>query len=188
MDDLRHRSAWKVSADQHDQDAPNIPTGAEVLSSLGLQMVLYFNTLFSPVWLFVVIGASYEDKFPFVFSDIIGLIIYPMLVVLESLRLYMGQRGNLAESTSAITGFVIASGLFELPLLIIVMLRAGMNAFEAIVNAMLGVFLIAGISLGVRALAALNKERSLRFQLLYQGALFDELQDLDDVPAQESRF
>lgn len=81
-------------------------------------------------------------QFPFLFSDIIGIILYPMLIPLEVIRLYLGHRGNLGESSPSLTSFLIASGLFEFPLLLIVMLRSSMVAFEAIANSLLMVFLL----------------------------------------------
>eukprot|EP00045_Choanoeca_perplexa_P000209 m.13362 g.13362 ORF g.13362 m.13362 type:complete len:216 (-) comp10146_c0_seq7:167-814(-) len=186
--------------------------GAEVLSSLAFQMLMYFNALYFPVWLLLIVFTTKEAEFPFIFSDFIGLILYSMLLPLEAIRLYLGHRGNLNESSPSLTSFLIASGLFEMPLLLIVMLRNSSLAFEAIANSILMVFLLSkgvfhdtitgpitmtiiclmqlaagGIFLGFRAIVHLNRERSLRFQLLYQGLLHDEMQDLD-LPQQESRF
>ena len=37
-------------------------TGAEVLSSLALQMLMYFNTLYSPVWLLLIAFTTFEPE------------------------------------------------------------------------------------------------------------------------------
>jgi hypothetical protein len=88
-------------------------------------------------------------QFPFVFTDIIGLIIYTMLIPLEIVRLYLGHRGNLSESSPSLTSFIIASGIFELPLLLIAMLRSSMVAFEAIANSVLLIFLLSAYATGI---------------------------------------
>ena len=98
----------------------------------------------------------------------------------------------------------MATGLFEIPLLLVAMLREGMVAFELIINSLLMIFLTCKgrhsyisvfafdifvaveVILALLALSHINRERSYRFQLLYQGLMLDELNDLQQT--HESRI
>jgi hypothetical protein len=81
-------------------------------------------------------------QFPFVFTDIIGLAVYCLVIPLEFVRLLLGYRGNLLESAPALTSFLIASVFFELPLLVIAFLRNGLVVFELCANLVLAAFLL----------------------------------------------
>ncbi|CAH0555180.1 unnamed protein product [Brassicogethes aeneus] len=77
---------------------PFAETGFEVMSNLPLQMSLYFNVIFVPLWgllltLFLVENFySYTELYKFIVITILSTIF-----IMEILRLYLGYEGNLKD-------------------------------------------------------------------------------------------
>ncbi|XP_044119995.1 transmembrane protein 17 isoform X3 [Neovison vison] len=76
-------------------------TDNEMVSSLGLQMSLYFNTYFFPLWWIssiMMLQMKYSilpDYYKFIVVTVIILI-----TLIEAIRLYLGYMGNLQEKNS----------------------------------------------------------------------------------------
>uniref|UniRef100_A0A8D8PM25 Transmembrane protein 17 n=1 Tax=Cacopsylla melanoneura TaxID=428564 RepID=A0A8D8PM25_9HEMI len=73
-------------------------TGNEVVSSLALQMSLYFNVIFCPVWLATIFFLLYlkYDQLSMLYR-LINVTVLVLVSVIECLRLYLGYIGNLGE-------------------------------------------------------------------------------------------
>lgn len=119
-----------------------------VKSSLVLQMSLFFNITFFPVW-FIIIVASFVTKVsscslhksmrfhhflsPCMVSqyECLGWFAYVMLgcglttlVVVEATRLYLGVSGNLGEHTAELSTFWFTTLVLQLPLMIVTFIIA----------------------------------------------------------------
>ncbi|KAF6321853.1 transmembrane protein 17 [Rhinolophus ferrumequinum] len=74
----------------------------EMVSSLALQMSLYFNTYFFPLWWvssMIMLQVKYSvlpDYYKFIVVTVIILI-----TLIEAIRLYLGYMGNLQEKVSS---------------------------------------------------------------------------------------
>ncbi|KAJ8944533.1 hypothetical protein NQ318_009696, partial [Aromia moschata] len=100
--------------------------GRHVLSNLPLQMALYFNVIFAPVWtVFIVLFlienySSYNELYKFIIVTIIAT-----LFVVEALRLYLGYEGNLRDRIPELAGFWMLTLFLQFPL-------QGISAIEPI--------------------------------------------------------
>ncbi|XP_010608066.1 transmembrane protein 17 isoform X2 [Fukomys damarensis] len=87
-------SSW--TGPEHSEDPDN-----EVNSSMALQMALYFNTYFFPLWWvgsILMLHMKYSflpDYYKFIVITIIVLV-----TLIEAIRLYLGYMGNLQEKDS----------------------------------------------------------------------------------------
>ncbi|EDQ92571.1 uncharacterized protein MONBRDRAFT_5230 [Monosiga brevicollis MX1] len=88
--------------------------------------------------------AAHEAQDPVFFTSIVGVVLYALVIPIEMIRLYLGYRGNLSESVIALTSFLIASAVFEFPLLIFILLRNEVVPFEMASDVVLLIF-VAGI-------------------------------------------
>ncbi|KAF3826738.1 hypothetical protein GH733_009263 [Mirounga leonina] len=89
----------------------------EMVSSLALQMSLYFNTYFFPLWWvssIMMLQMKYSilpDYYKFIVVTVIILI-----TLIEAIRLYLGYMGNLQEKLPLILFLLFNEGLTNLPL------------------------------------------------------------------------
>nr|CAD7443212.1 unnamed protein product [Timema bartmani] len=91
--------------------------GNEIISSLPLQMSLYFNVLFFPIWL-ITVAVMLHVKYDCL-SNMYRFIVVTVLVAvigIECLRLYLGYLGNLTEKIPELAGFWMLSLLLQFPL------------------------------------------------------------------------
>ncbi|XP_018564392.1 transmembrane protein 17-like [Anoplophora glabripennis] len=92
-------------------------TGNEVLSNLPLQMSLYFNVVFAPVWILVIIIFLTENFY--LYSELNKFIIVTIVTTIflvEILRLFLGYEGNLRDRIPELAGFWMLSLLLQFPL------------------------------------------------------------------------
>ncbi|XP_069820042.1 transmembrane protein 17B-like [Dendropsophus ebraccatus] len=94
-------------------------TGHELVSSLPLQMVLYFNLLFFPVW-FISEATMLELKYQSLpgYYQFLLITAVTILTLIESLRLYLGYIGNLHEKVPELAGFLLLTLLIQMPLIL----------------------------------------------------------------------
>ncbi|GIY44703.1 transmembrane protein 17B [Caerostris darwini] len=80
----------------------------EVLSSLPLQMCLYFNVNYSPLWILVRIGCLIYKFYDLsqLYQILLTTIIVLMIVV-EISRLYLGYVGNLTEKVPELAVYLL---------------------------------------------------------------------------------
>lgn len=129
--------------------------GNEVVSSLPLQMVLFFSALFFPCWLissFVMMSL----KFQYVSNlhQCVLVAIYIALPLIEVIRLYIGYVGNLEEKVPELAGSWLLTLLLQLPLLIFLLLVPGTLSLplDYAVNSIFLIFLILHLFFGYHAI------------------------------------
>ncbi|XP_063243613.1 transmembrane protein 17-like isoform X1 [Bacillus rossius redtenbacheri] len=123
--------------------------------SLPLQMSLYFNIFFLPVWLItliVILPVKYECL-----SDIyrfITVTVVVAVIVVECLRLYLGYLGNVSEQTPELAGFWLLSLLLQLPLQLFLTLnqRTAPQLVEVAVQLVMLALLLVQLVTGLAAL------------------------------------
>ncbi|XP_037539355.1 transmembrane protein 17B [Nematolebias whitei] len=95
-----------------------LPHDKRVLSSLQLQMSLYFNIWFFPLWWIsetVMLHLKYPalpDYYKFILVTVLLL-----MTLIEAIRLYLGYTGNLQEKVPELAGFWLLSILLQFPLI-----------------------------------------------------------------------
>jgi len=153
------------------------------MSSLPLQMSLFYNVCYFPVWLFCT-GFIVALKFGRV-DLIYQIFLSAILVVFSGLefgRLYLGFLGNLTEKVPELSGFWLLT-LFQLPLLCIYTFYGNFLPlpFETALNAVLLSFLAAQLLFGYKANKTIVKHQLHKFHLLQ----FTEGEE-DDGPQPET--
>ncbi|CAG9834730.1 unnamed protein product [Diabrotica balteata] len=89
----------------------------KICSNLTLQMSLYFNSVFLPVWSIVIIlfmnknYQSYDELYRYISVTVVSTIFG-----VEFLRIYLGYEGNLKDKIPELAGFWMLSILLQLPL------------------------------------------------------------------------
>uniref|UniRef100_A0ABI7VR70 Transmembrane protein 17 n=2 Tax=Felidae TaxID=9681 RepID=A0ABI7VR70_FELCA len=100
----------------------------EMVSSLALQMSLYFNTYFFPLWWvssIMMLQMKYSvlpDYYKFIVVTVIIII-----TLIEAIRLYLGYMGNLQEKVPELAGFWLLSLLLQLPLILFLLFNEGLT-------------------------------------------------------------
>ncbi|XP_073469280.1 transmembrane protein 17B-like [Aquarana catesbeiana] len=92
-------------------------TGHEVMSSVPLQMALYFNVFFFPFW-FISEIIMLELKYFLLpgYYQFLLVTAVTIITVIEILRLYLGYIGNLHEKVPELAGFLLLTFLIQMPL------------------------------------------------------------------------
>ncbi|XP_074700377.1 transmembrane protein 17B-like isoform X6 [Strix aluco] len=116
----------------------------EVLASLPLQMMLYFNVYYFPVWCLAE-GIMLQLKFLLVAAFLI-------LSVAEGSRLYLGYVGNLQEKLPLLLFLLTDSRVILLPL-------------ELALHSLLLAFLVAEMAAAFLALKTMSKQLAAQFYL-----------------------
>ncbi|XP_074700375.1 transmembrane protein 17B-like isoform X4 [Strix aluco] len=131
----------------------------EVLASLPLQMMLYFNVYYFPVWCLAE-GIMLQLKFLLVAAFLI-------LSVAEGSRLYLGYVGNLQEKVPELAGFLLLSFLIQLPLLLFLLTdsRVILLPLELALHSLLLAFLVAEMAAAFLALKTMSKQLAAQFYL-----------------------
>ncbi|XP_069772769.1 transmembrane protein 17-like [Narcine bancroftii] len=99
--------------------ALNCYPGRTLVSSLPLQMSLYFNTFFFPFW-WVCQVVMLETKYHML-STYYRIILSALIVVMtlvEAARLALGYMGNLQEKVPALAGSWLLTLLLQLPMVL----------------------------------------------------------------------
>ncbi|NWI59968.1 TMM17 protein, partial [Calyptomena viridis] len=116
----------------------------EIVSSLPLQVSLYFNVYFFPFWWLSTVVILYL-KYP-VLSDYYKFILVTIMILtslIEVIRLYLGYLGNLQEKVPELAGFWLLSLLLQLPIILFLLFNEGLNiqALERAVHMVFASFL-----------------------------------------------
>ncbi|XP_005427680.1 transmembrane protein 17B-like [Geospiza fortis] len=99
--------------------APTSQPAHKVLSSLPLQVMLYFNAYYFPVWCLaegIMLHLKYH-LLPWHYQFLL-VTAFLILSLAEGSRLYLGYLGNLQEKVPELAGFLLLSFLIQLPLLL----------------------------------------------------------------------
>lgn len=158
-------------------DPPRITRGREVQSSLVLQMVLYYNVLFSILYAIITVfvlrwkilnygGWRLELFTPYFFA---------FWCVAEIGRLYNGYVGNLQEKVPNLTTFVFLTFFPQfLFCAYFLFIQHPAVPFDKITNAIMFVFLIVEMFVGLRAVRRIIANKTARFAIEYAEAFGDE--------------
>ncbi|NXI47520.1 TMM17 protein, partial [Galbula dea] len=109
------------------QDPGDRP-GNEILSSLPLQMSLYFNVYYFPFWWLITV-VMLHLKYP-ALSDYYKFILVTVMILaslIEVTRLYLGYMGNLQEKVPELAGFWLLSLLLQLPIILFLLFNDNLN-------------------------------------------------------------
>ncbi|XP_069727349.1 transmembrane protein 17B-like [Phaenicophaeus curvirostris] len=140
----------------------------EVLASLPLQMMLYFNAYYCPVWCLVE-GMMLQLKYHLLPWHYQFLLVTAFIILSlgEGSRLYLGYVGNLQEKVPELAGFLLLSFLIQLPLLLFLMTDNHIIRLplEMAVHSLFLAFLIAEIVAAFFALKTMTKQLAAQFYL-----------------------
>eukprot|EP00042_Codosiga_hollandica_P035503 m.263617 g.263617 ORF g.263617 m.263617 type:complete len:171 (-) comp54649_c0_seq7:1378-1890(-) len=151
----------------------------ELLSSVRLQVFLYFHTYFLPVWFIATLLASAIQTQTF-FETTLLAALYILTAALEIVRLYFGYMGNLLERVAALSGFVVLTVLFEIPLVSVILALTSLH-LQLAFNILLLIFLFFELVFGWTATVYISREQAARFVLYNQLA-----QEQTSVPRRQS--
>ncbi|XP_062858643.1 transmembrane protein 17B [Trichomycterus rosablanca] len=150
---------------------------ADVISSLPLQMSLFFNMWFFPLW-WISEVVMLHLKYP-ALPDYYKFILITILIVMtliEAIRLYLGYAGNLQEKVPELAGFWLLSLLLQFPLILFQLFNESIliQPLERGVHIVLALFILTETLSGFVALRAMVKHTESRFHL----SQFDGIQEL----------
>ncbi|XP_076863441.1 transmembrane protein 17B [Brachyhypopomus gauderio] len=141
---------------------------ADVVSSLPLQMSLFFNMWFFPFWWIsevVMLHLKYpalQDYYKFILITILIL-----MTLIEAIRLYLGYAGNLQEKVPELAGFWLLSLLLQFPLILFQLFNEAIliQPLERGVHIILASFILVEALSGFAALRAMVRHTESRFHL-----------------------
>nr|XP_004478518.1 transmembrane protein 17 isoform X2 [Dasypus novemcinctus] len=139
-----------------------------MVSSLALQMSIYFNTYFFPLWWvssIMMLQLKYSilpDYYKFIVVTVIILI-----TLIEAIRLYLGYMGNLQEKVPELAGFWLLSLLLQLPLILFLLFNEGLKnlPLERAIHIIFTIFLTFQVVAAFLALRKMVNQLATRFHL-----------------------
>ncbi|GAB1865135.1 Transmembrane protein 17 [Camponotus japonicus] len=142
--------------------------GNQIQSNLPLQMALYFNVGIFPLW-FVVIIVNLDAKYYYLTDvyKVITIAVFIVISTLESLRLYLGYLGNLAEKIPELASFWLISTLIHFPLEMFLLFdnKTIPHLSETIANGVMSLLLVIEIITATIALKQLANHHAKRFYI-----------------------
>ncbi|XP_075220693.1 transmembrane protein 17-like [Lycorma delicatula] len=145
-----------------------IKLGNEIVSNLPLQMSLYFNVIFFPIWVIVTL-LMLQIKFSCLsmLYQIIILVVVFVVIFIEAIRLYLGYVGNLLEKIPELAGFWILSVLLQAPLQLFLLLNGSLHSsvLEKVVQTIMALFLIVQLFTGYKALQDAARHSAEQFHI-----------------------
>ncbi|XP_002731785.1 transmembrane protein 17-like [Saccoglossus kowalevskii] len=155
-----------------------INPGNEIVSNLPLQMILYFNVFYFPLWLITCV-VMYELKFHYLdeFYKFILITVYIVVACIEVIRLYLGYKGNLMEKVPELAGFWLLTLVIQLPLSIFLIANQGsyILPIEYSIHIIFLLFIGFEILMGFIAIRVMADHQMTKFHLQQ----FDEIPDLE---------
>ncbi|NWY05342.1 TMM17 protein, partial [Nothoprocta ornata] len=140
----------------------------EIISSLPLQMSLYFNVYYFPLWWISTVVVLYM-KYP-ALSDYYKFIVVTVIILaslIEVVRLYLGYMGNLQEKVPELAGFWLLSLLLQLPIILFLLFNEALKIqpLERSVNIIFALFLTFQVIAGFLALKKMVNQLATHFHL-----------------------
>ncbi|XP_074641914.1 transmembrane protein 17B-like [Tubulanus polymorphus] len=155
-----------------------IKSGNEYVSSLPLQMALYFNGFYFPFW-FICVIMSFVMKYNYLsmLYRIILIAIILTLTIVEIVRLYIGFMGNLTEKVPELAGCWLLTIIIQFPLTLFILLNEAtwILPLERAANIVLLAFLVVQMISGYFAIRSMVHLQVTKFHLKQ----FHDLEDLD---------
>ncbi|KFW93472.1 Transmembrane protein 17, partial [Phalacrocorax carbo] len=151
----------------------------EIVSSLPLQMSLYFNVYFFPFWWLSTIITLYL-KYP-VLPDYYKFILVTIMILaslIEVIRLYLGYMGNLQEKVPELAGFWLLSLLLQFPIILFLLFSEGLKIqpLERAVHIVFALFLTFQVIAAFVTLKRMVNKLATHFHL-------NEFDQLEEHPA-----
>ncbi|XP_043385703.1 transmembrane protein 17B-like [Chelonia mydas] len=142
--------------------------GHEVLSSLPLQMMLFFNVFYFPFWCLsegIMLALKYS-LLPCYYQFLL-VAVFLILALADGLRLYLGYIGNLQEKVPELAGFLLLSFLIQLPLLLFLLTDEHIIRLplETAVHIIYLVFLASEITAAFFGLKVMTRQLATQFYL-----------------------
>ncbi|CAG9815409.1 unnamed protein product [Phaedon cochleariae] len=146
--------------------------GIKVTSNLPLQMSLYFNVVFAPVWGIVIL--LFLDKNYHTYNDLYKYIIITVVCtvfIMEVVRLYLGYEGNLKIKIPELAGFWMVSILLQFPLQCLLLFHPyfKMYILEKVVQGIMLLMLSIQLIFGFHALKYTATEQAKYVQMKKQN-------------------
>ncbi|XP_054718063.1 transmembrane protein 17-like [Uloborus diversus] len=140
----------------------------EIMSSLPLQMCLYFNANYSPLWIISRIGCltyKFSELSQLYRILLTGVVI--VMAVVEVARLYLGYKGNLTEKVPELAGFWMLTLFLQFPLHCLCTFNRDYTVlpWERVTDVILMIFIILEIVTGYLAVKNITNHQALKFKL-----------------------
>ncbi|XP_062399841.1 transmembrane protein 17A [Sardina pilchardus] len=153
----------------------------EVVAHLPLQMLMYFNMYFFPLWLISEV-VMLELKFAMLPTYYQCLLVtgVVLLTVFEIMRIYLGYVGNLEEKVPELAGFWLLTFFFQLPILLFFLTDEAIliAPLERAVHGVYLVFVLTETLASFLALRNMSRKLTLQFHLR-QFAEVESLHPMD---------
>ncbi|KAK6192148.1 hypothetical protein SNE40_003676 [Patella caerulea] len=154
-------------------------SGNDYVTNLPLQMALYFNVFFSPIWFItsiVVLQSKFESLD--ILYKIILVATYAVYTIIEIIRLYLGYVGNLMERVPELAGFWLLTLLLQFPLIFFLMLNEDsiILPLERAVHIIKALFIVFEVICGYFAIRIMVNYQVTKFHLQQ----FTELEEIED--------
>ncbi|XP_061578541.1 transmembrane protein 17B [Cololabis saira] len=144
------------------------PHDKRILSSLQLQMSLYFNMWFFPWW-WISETAMLQLKYPALpdYYKFILVTVLLLMTLIEVIRLYLGYSGNLQEKVPELAGFWLLSILLQFPLILFQLFNEAIliQPLERAVHIVLCIFILTQALTGFVALRDMVRHTESQFHL-----------------------
>ncbi|XP_057294301.1 transmembrane protein 17B-like isoform X2 [Hydractinia symbiolongicarpus] len=163
--------------------------GNLLLSNLGLQMALYFNCHFSPIWFLICIimlSLKYSQLGPY--YKFVLIVVYVVMASLELIRLYLGYSGNLQEKVPELAGFWLVTFILQLPLTCFLLFNenALILPMERAVNIIMLLFMLFEVVQGYRAIKRMTDAQVEKFHLTHFNTNNIEMDDIGNIQTFET--
>ncbi|KAK7088258.1 transmembrane protein 17B-like [Littorina saxatilis] len=180
---------FPVSKNARDpQQHQMLKTGNEYVTNLPLQMLIYFNVFFSPLW-FIASIVMLEAKFSYLTQlyQIVLVSVYIVYTLIELVRLYLGFVGNLMERVPELAGFWLLTMILQFPLILLLLLNddALLLPLERAVHIIKALFVVSEVIVGYFAIRVMVNYQVTKYHLQQ----FTDLEHVDeDSYYPESRY
>ncbi|KAM7003323.1 transmembrane protein 17B [Tautogolabrus adspersus] len=152
---------------ENDTFLPHV-SDKRVLSGLHLQMSLYFNMWFFPLWWIsetIMLHLKYPalpDYYKFILVTVLIL-----MTLIEAIRLFLGYAGNLQEKVPELAGFWLLSILLQFPLILFLLFNEAIliQPLERAVHIVLALFILSQALSGFVALRDMVRHTESQFHL-----------------------
>ncbi|NWT88527.1 TMM17 protein, partial [Lanius ludovicianus] len=140
----------------------------EILSSLPLQVSLYFNVYFFPFWWLITVAILYL-KYPDLPDYYKAILVTIMILVslTELIRLYLGYAGNLQERVPELTAFWLLTLFPQLPIILFLLFNENLkiHSLERAVHIIFAAFLSFQVVPAYFTLKRMVRVHAARFRL-----------------------
>ncbi|XP_041795635.1 transmembrane protein 17B [Chelmon rostratus] len=145
-----------------------LPHDKRILSSLSLQMSLYFNMWFFPLW-WISETVMLHFKYPALpdYYKFILVAVLILMTLIEAIRLFLGYAGNIQEKVPELAGFWLLTILLQFPLILFQLFNEAIliQPLERGVHIVLAIFILTQALSGFVALRDMVRHAESQFHL-----------------------